>query len=196
MTTKTKPKKLVVPYDDALALLKEAGFKTKWTHEKVQNYFRALPQKIKEEDVEDADLKELYLDVKEALSSGAEVRVEMPQEVVPGPPPKPAKPSAKRERQAKIKKKRPGICKMALVLTEKASEKKPMTKERLFELLKEKFPDHEKPESMESTAKRFVYWAPYYYRLQVHKSPKGFWITRDYEGEFQRTKNRGRKPNE
>ncbi len=86
----------------------------------------------------------------------------------------------------KIVRKRPGILMAALEFTEKASSKDPMTKDKLYELLLAKFPDYPNPESMKSTARRFEGWAPYYYKLHLHKSPKGFWVTKDYKGPFLR----------
>jgi hypothetical protein len=182
--TKPKVKRLIVPYDDARALLASSGYKAKWTREKVQQYFDRLPEKVVREDVEDEDLLELYLDACACLSAGGSVEIEPPQEVAPGPEPAPSKPP--KAAPAPKGRSRPGVCKTALELCEAASKKRPMTADRLYELLRQKFPDRENPGGMKSTADRFKYWAPYYYRVELHESPAGFWITRDYQGDYQR----------
>lgn len=190
-----KTKKLVVPYEDAVALLKEAGIKTKFTREKVQSYFDSLNKKVEEDAVEDEDLKELYLDVCDALKKGNPVEVEEPNEVKPGPEPEPVKAKKAREdkpkkekKEEKPRQKRPGICKTAMELLEKASESKPLSRDKLYELLVKRFPEHQNPESMKSTAYRAPYWIPYYFEVELHKSPKGYWLTRSYEGDYKRVK--------
>lgn len=93
----------------------------------------------------------------------------------------------KRGRPAKAgetPKKRPGIMKAALAFAEAASPEEPLTWRKLYELLCEKFPEH--AQSMRNTAKRFENWAEYYYKVRIHKNAKGFWLRRDYRGDFQK----------
>lgn len=187
-----KPKRLVVPYDDAVSLLKQAGYKAKWTKDKVQLLFDKLPDKVREDDLDDEDLKELYFDVCDALSANVPVLVEGQERVEPGPKPEPAKvEKVKKGRPKKekpepdAKKGRPGICRACLEFMEAASEREPITVKQIWEKLIERFPDRDRS-SLKSTADRAPYWADDFYKVRVHKNPRGYWITRNYQGPFKR----------
>ncbi len=197
MSATAKKAALKIPKSDAVALLVSCQFKAAptWDTAKIARFFGSLPDRVPVEDVDDDDLKQLYADVADAVSSGCAVEIEDDSPSVKAGP-KPGQKKKERAEKADPKKlikqaaharKRPGVCDFVMRVLERASEKKPLTKEQVFEKLKDKFP-HRNHDSMKNTVKRLKNWIPYYFDAKIHQNEGGFWLTRDYVGEYRRVR--------
>ncbi len=199
MPATSNAKTLKIPRSDAVALLVSLQFKTapSWDTPKIARFFAALAERAEADDIDDDDLKQLYADVAGANATGNPVEIEDDSPPVkPGPKPgakkRPAIDYKKEAKQAAHSRKRPGVCDYVMRVLERASEKKPLTKEQVFEKLKAKFPNRLE-EGMRNTVKRLKNWIPFYFDAVVHQNAGGFWLTRDYEGEFRRIKSSSKK---
>ncbi len=172
---------LVVPHDDAVALLVEAGFKTaeKWPVEKISRYFCDLADRVVRADLADDDLLVLYDDVADANRQAAPVLIgETSPKLRPGP----------KMGRGKAQRRRPGIMKHILRMLENdASELRPLTKKEVYDRIMERFPDRD-AESTWTTVYCFPNWAAGYYDVDMHKRGDGYWMTRSYTGKFRRGK--------
>lgn len=76
------------------------------------------------------------------------------------------------------KKKEDGVCATIINCYRKGSERRPMTKDKILEVLIEKFPERD-PEGMKKTVAGSPNWIPSYYNVAVQKNEKGWWIEED-----------------
>ena len=174
---------LMVPYDDAVALLVEGDFRTatKWPVEKIQRYFSDLAERMPREHVLDLDLQVLYDDVVQANIDATPVLI--------GETTSPTLRAGPKLGVSKAQRKRPGIMKFVLrVLEMESGPHCPVTKEEVFAKVRERFPDRD-PDSLWTTVYCFPNWATGYFDVKIHKKDKGYWLTRTYTGKFRRAKN-------
>lgn len=184
------------------AMLAEAGVCCeRWDLSKLQAYVGKLSSNVAPSSVT-GENRRLYRAINRGSDRPLLLEESESPAVSPGPEPKPAPrpeayvkpkkpqkpPAPPAERKGNKDEGRGLVCRTVLSLLEGGSERHPVTLDFVLQRMAKKFPgrDHK---GLESTVKRAPYWAPQLFDVTMHKSAKGYWLTRDYQGEFKRIAN-------
>lgn len=87
------------------------------------------------------------------------------------------KPRKKRVSQEELSvlRKKVGICQTILDALKRASIRRPITKDKIFDILVDKYPDRD-PEKMRGTVDKFTYWIPRRGVELMRNDRGGYWI--------------------
>lgn len=195
---------VLLPYKDVVELFYKAGLKNaeSWSKEKLLKKLSTVDVLFTESmfDEDEEELKDLYMQISQAIEEGEELEVDM-DEAVDAPIVEKKKkkgfvktkvkkaPSEKKEKKegkgrggvAGVK--RVGVVDTIITLLQKATERKPITKPDILKVLTDKFgPGTEAdkdPKGMQSTVNTQISTKLKDRGISVHKNDKGFWADKE-----------------